>query len=774
MVAGRFNTNNPAVLGNEWLVTDEGGYALNTDSAIIGAEFTAVGAGTEIIQYANIYLGGQTDPAGASIEATVYKGRGAAIASIGGPMGNLDYGTPGGEYLQLDGVGSDGLSVIQGDATGSILCRPTANVTQTNIGAGTFTDVDHMFMLSLIGLNQDNVFFDVFGTYGTGFTMAKSGKYEWRTSTGFLQRKLSGRRIRNVQHLVIAHSPAPAEFRIYLKMGGLIYQQIIHGAPDTMGVLDIGPPFGGGSPVNTGAPFVGQWDVNPATGRPWTIADVETFSTTNALGIRTTSASTSTIEVIAVLLVVNFEEENRLGFGVKTSPTVNAWNQVPLATPDYSANMLYADEASFESGTGGWAVATNCAIAQSASVTPPDGTKSLRLSSSAGGNMAARTTGSSPTVNPAPSALGVATPHIPVVVGTSYTASAAIRKDAAVGTGKASNIAIEWRDWDNAVLSTSTGADVTDSNTFQTITVTATAPANTRYASLLVTVKSTVGAAEFHYVDTVQLMKTGFAVGFVGGGAPGSGGFTKVAGDSIFITFRRVPSATAGGPCVNILDSGSPVPMPAANAYTVYLPTMFGPAGSLATADVSVTGAFGLVLEKAASAYSDDSFVYAKRASIEVYDTAKAQQYITAPVVGAYGFVSVVAALASDATVGGLLVRVKRQSDNVQIGADVTVLPSRLIAPRTNAQVLNIPLAQSLALSNVQYYLEFACPAAGSVGVGWNIFYLDTVDGQRNSLTFGGTTDTALITGFPAVNWDLEAFLATVPAAPNGFTVTTV
>ena len=150
-------------------------------------------------------------------------------------------------------------------------------------------------------------------------------------------------------------------------------------------------------------------------------------------------------------------------------------------------NTLTVNQAGIETDTTGWAAASNCSIAKS-STQAAEGTSSLRLSSTAAGDMSATT----PT--------GVS--GEPVTAGEKYTARAEFRADA---NARAVDVGIAWYTAAGALIgSIDYGASTSDTTSGWTErSVTAVAPDTAAFAAVVVRVVATGGAAELHYVDKI-------------------------------------------------------------------------------------------------------------------------------------------------------------------------------------------------------------------------------------------------------------------------------
>lgn len=181
--------------------------------------------------------------------------------------------------------------------------------------------------------------------------------------------------------------------------------------------------------------------------------------------------------------------------GVERATAVDGFN------PNH--NLLTLNQASLETDTTGWVTAgTNCTASRSTSQAK-DGTASLRLSSTAAGDMSTTTD----------TGLGGVT----VEPGKVYTASAFARTASVVQDTK---VGIRWYDAGGAFISEDLGAADPDAADWTSATpfVTATSPATAAFAAIKVVVLSADGASELHYFDQLQLRRGTSATPWVAGG----------------------------------------------------------------------------------------------------------------------------------------------------------------------------------------------------------------------------------------------------------------
>jgi hypothetical protein len=161
-----------------------------------------------------------------------------------------------------------------------------------------------------------------------------------------------------------------------------------------------------------------------------------------------------------------------------------------LADVTSPVNLLTADNASFEGGLGQTVALANCTVSQSAT-TPADGAFCLQMSSTAGGDMTARS-GNEPFLGQ----------HVDA--GTTYTALASFRTAV---SARSCAVGIRWQDATGAAIGADVyGSNITDATGAWTQAfLTAAAPGNAVTAQVLYKVATTGGAAEVHRVDKADL-----------------------------------------------------------------------------------------------------------------------------------------------------------------------------------------------------------------------------------------------------------------------------
>lgn len=87
-----------------------------------------------------------------------------------------------------------------------------------------------------------------------------------------------------------------------------------------------------------------QWDVDPSTGLPWTMAQVNTLlaAGANSFGFRAVTQTINPALLYGIRLTVAYADENRLGFGYFAGSGVSAgWRKYDISDAVLSANTWY-------------------------------------------------------------------------------------------------------------------------------------------------------------------------------------------------------------------------------------------------------------------------------------------------------------------------------------------------------------------------------------------------------------------------------------------------
>ena len=149
----------------------------------------------------------------------------------------------------------------------------------------------------------------------------------------------------------------------------------------------------------------------------------------------------------------------------------------------------HGDNGTFEADATGWS-GSNATVARS-TATAHSGSASLSVTSSAAGDMDART----------PSG----TSGIPVAPSAQYRASCWVRRAAGGTPSLSATVRVGWYDTGGSAISTDVSSAISDTTTFQILSLTATSPSNAAYARVQVFWAAATAAGEVHYADDVRL-----------------------------------------------------------------------------------------------------------------------------------------------------------------------------------------------------------------------------------------------------------------------------
>lgn len=540
-----------------------------------------------------------------------------------------------------------------------------------------------------------------------------------------------------------------------------------------MGGVRLGPArtisaTGGQQTVNAFFP------VNPATSRPWTPSDLEKFTTavgTANLYVRWSAAalgSAATVRIYNVYVQPLWVEETRAATGEATV-TATGWQTVTTTTPEYH-NRFGTNQSNFDLAS---AAATPIAWVGSGAPVPTvarqtvvgnvrSGAGSLQITATGAGDM---------TVIPTTLAGFDTRDTLSVIEGETYTMSAYFKANAAV---RSCRCGVIWYDENGAQIgSTVVGANVTDSaaNFNTRATLSATAPLLARYALPFVQILAAANG-EIHFMDEVMFERSPSVSTFVNGGAAYSVAGTQVWRKHNAVTnvvaFRRI----TGNFSIPGLDSAAAMPHGVANAL-VPVTAVGGDlqSGLLGTTSgdwpTLLTAASPVVLIRSDNAASGDSQPYVAISTEEVTSTNTLRQEVTAPAGIAIALVSFLVRQKKAASTQNLLVKVKRASDNVQVGSTFTVT-SNDMEDYTSVQAF-LGSIGSFTSAAIQYYIEWT--TAATTGNGWLVTVLDT-KGQGNNAGYGSTVDQFTGQAGEQASKDAAANISSLPAAPSGFTAT--
>jgi hypothetical protein len=239
--------------------------------------------------------------------------------------------------------------------------------------------------------------------------------------------------------------------------------------------------------------------------------------------------------------------------------------------------------------------------------------------------------------------------------------------------------------------------------------------------------------------------------------------WSKPNATNIALLLRRV--AGTGSATWASLDSGATMP----KGDVGYRPTLDSSGSLIDDIGAARTEDYAYVLQTTAPAASVDSQPYVDliRTPVDVGHTVQMQFTETATSTRQY--VSLVAGSSRhQAPAADLTVKIKRQSDNVQMGGTGTIQVADIDDAFYPLQVVECILATGAALTNgTQYYVELTCTAVA--GQGWDVSLLDTKAPPVSAdlVGYGGTTDRATIGGTGNNDYDVPSIVAQTTTAPT-------
>lgn len=242
----------------------------------------------------------------------------------------------------------------------------------------------------------------------------------------------------------------------------------------------------------------------------------------------------------------------------------------------------------------------------------------------------------------------------------------------------------------------------------------------------------------------------------------GGGTWSKADATDYLFTVRRISGT--GSASFRYLDSLADCP----HEHSGYAVQFSGAEGRLLELGAEFTRAHALIITTSAPATSADSQPYASLDLADVYTGHSVEQEFTG-VAANYGVVKAVVAAQAGTPSADLNIKIRRRSDNVQIGTTMVFTPAELTGTPTTLREITVRMAAA-ALTAVQEYVEFTSSAPD--GQGWVVVLLDTT-GTGSSATYGGTTDVATVGGAQDNDTDLAVVVAQIPTAPANLTVTT-
>lgn len=525
---------------------------------------------------------------------------------------------------------------------------------------------------------------------------------------------------------------------------------------------------------------LGTFLVNPSTSRPWRLNDINNLVSAignDLFGCRGLweGQSAGSLQIISIYLLVKWVPEDRLGYAYG-SASASGWKTwTAYSTP----NLLTTQDSNFDlstANTGQWVAGANTSLSNVATNRGAPWTRSMRLTSAASGAMSATSQ------------------SYVCIPGKEYSAACFSN----VTSGRSTSIAISFYDANGTLLVTTTGGSLVGTGAFQAGMKVGPVVAPASAATMKLTINMTATAvSQVANVEGVFLSLADIAILSVYDTATGGASPVKIDGateqtgymihatDQEQVVFHKL-SGTGTISLPTFPAGSSAVGMPL--GFTSSRPTLKDSSGAvLAVSDDEQTDSVPVVFVavhnvEATNGPQTLSQVYAKRITGQVDTSNTVKQEVTTPV-GTYGLVRLVCSGTVDPPAAPLLIKLKKVSDNSQVGGTATIQPTDLaqliprggtIASRTTPQVILVKLASNAVTTAIQHYLEFSSVAAS--GQGWFVYALDDLGFSGDSvltdtITQGGTTDayTDPLTGGRNTRRDAMATLLTVPTTPGSF-----
>lgn len=265
-----FNPNANGVLGVEWPVTVESAYAVDSPSKAMGAAL--VSSGAESIDKQSVYVDAVSGTAKYVMEVR-------PVTATESPDVSTSTFRPNEDVVETD------------------------LFLQTGVGATVGTSYPAI----------DDSTLDL-----TDFLEARTYPNEWAGRVAAGSGNLTSKQILTVRlHYVVKTVGDPtfaALFYATLNIGGVKYTSPFQNADATQRELTF------------------EWEYNPSTGLPWTIADIEAFDVSDEIGFITSGAGSNYTRIYQGWMEVDHVPEQRVAVGGTTISTIG-WTEFNLSTP---------------------------------------------------------------------------------------------------------------------------------------------------------------------------------------------------------------------------------------------------------------------------------------------------------------------------------------------------------------------------------------------------------------------------------------------------------
>lgn len=265
----------------------------------------------------------------------------------------------------------------------------------------------------------------------------------------------------------------------------------------------------------------------------------------------------------------------------------------------------------------------------------------------------------------------------------------------------------------------------------------------------------------------------------------GADNWAKVSGTSYDVLLHRLTPAESR----TDLADGS-LTWPYLSAYNRFCPhvghrtitaVLNGAYGTGASYGAELTRAHPVRFVRSDAADSSDSQPYASLTAADIYTGIVARSQFNGAAAAGYGFVQFVLrpAIGAPSDLADITIKVKKQSDNSQLGGTVTLSKMQVdnfpdIGSGDGWKLAYAQIATATLATGTGYYIEFASTAGGVEPTRrWQVAFLSAAG--FGSATYGGTGQSLEIAGFGEfTDQDMVATISVPPATPSGWSTVVV
>jgi len=208
--------------------------------------------------------------------------------------------------------------------------------------------------------------------------------------------------------------------------------------------------------------------------------------------------------------------------------------------------------------------------------------------------------------------------------------------------------------------------------------------------------------------------------------------------------------------------------------------TLNGAYGTGASIGAELVRAHPIRFVTTGAADSADSQPYARLGFAQVYSGSTWRSEFAGAAATGYGFIKAVLrpAVGAPVDLADLTIRVRRTSDDVQLGGTYTLTKEAVdqldeMTSGAGWKLARFQISTATLATGVGYYIEFSSTAGGGVETRrWDIAYI-SAEGHGTA-TYGGTASSINISDVDFTDADFCATIAVPPAAPSGWATAVV